>query len=162
MPTPRLLLGPTLLCLTAALIGCASSSEVRLPGSEARYQVRCSGSSWEGCYDRAEQLCPAEGYQVLSRYEDYSRRSIPRNLIIRCGPPPAEESSEEIAQTSPVPPQQNDCCADLATLSQKCSSEIAGDRLVMLSDPLEIALIEGVRSALPRSELEALVRMLKQ
>lgn len=159
-------------CLTIVLIGCASpsiTSITRLPGGKEGYEVTCPGATWEVCYKKAEALCPAEGYQVLNRYEDYSRRSIPRSMLITCNPPSSNESNEaneanESLEDSPatsleLSPQGN-CCADLEKLTQECRHDVTESHLTMLSDPLEIALIKAVRSALPRSELEALVRML--
>lgn len=166
-------------CLTVALVGCAGPSKTRLPGGETGYELTCPGSTWESCEKKAEELCAAAGYQVVTRYEDYSRRSVPRSMLITCNPPvsrepledapqpPVEDSPEAPLEDSPEAaledaPQEGNCCAELEKLSQECRHDVAGSRFVMLSDPLEIALIEAVRSALPRSELEALVRMLGQ
>jgi hypothetical protein len=67
---------------------------------------------------------------------------------------------QDLSEAPLEPSQQNNCCAELEALPQKHANDAAGNHVIMVSDPLEVALIEAVRSALPRSELEALVRML--
>jgi hypothetical protein len=149
-----------LFCLSVLLIACAGPSKTILPGGEEGYEITCSGSTWESCHKKAEALCAAAGYQVLRRYEDYSRRSIPRSMLISCNPPPTEEPLEYSPEASLQPFSEGSCCADLEKLAKECAVQAAGSHCIMLSDPLEIALIEAVRSALPRNELEALVRMM--
>lgn len=149
-----------LFCLSVLLIGCTGPSKTLLPGGKEGYEVTCSGSTWENCHKKAEALCVAAGYQVLRRYEDYSRRSIPRSMLITCNPPPPGASLADPPETSLQPSPEGSCCADLEKLSKECADQVAGNHCIILSDPLEIALIEAVRSALPRNELEALVRML--
>lgn len=147
-------------CVAVLLIGCAGPAETPVPGGKESYEVTCSGNTWERCYEKAEELCPAAGYRVLTKYEDYSRRIIPRSLLITCRPTPSGESPDHSPEASRPLSSEANCCAELTKLSQQRPDAASGSRLVQLSDPLEIALIEAVRSALPRNELEALVRML--
>lgn len=73
---------------------CSTSSEVNTPGNKDGQSIYCSGSafSWETCYERATELCGAEKYDVIDKYEDRgafvaygSSRLLPdRRLIIQC------------------------------------------------------------------------------
>lgn len=147
--------------LSALLVGCAGpATTTLLPGGGEGYEVACSGSTWEGCNNSASMLCAGEGYQVLRKYQDYSRRSIPRTMLITCNPPPLRESPEYGLETSAEPSSKASCCSDRERLAQPGDDEELGSQSLVLSDPLEIALIQAVRSALPRNELESLVRML--
>lgn len=62
----------TLLLVTAALSGCATSSRTHTAGGEEGYNIACSGSilDWRMCSEKAEQLCGAKGYVVLERNGD--------------------------------------------------------------------------------------------
>ena len=73
---------------------CSSSSEVKTAGSKDEQSIDCSGSdySWETCYEKAAEICGADNYDVLQKYEDKgalvaygSSRVLPdRRLIIQC------------------------------------------------------------------------------
>ena len=51
---------------------CSTTSEVKTASSKVGQSIYCSGSaySWEACYKKASEICGAEKYDVLHKYED--------------------------------------------------------------------------------------------
>ena len=58
-----------ILLSTVALSACATSKEVYTSAGTRGYSINCSGGmlNWDSCYERAEKLCSAEGYEVLEK-----------------------------------------------------------------------------------------------
>lgn len=60
-------------CLALAAIvvigGCATASKTYMPNGQAGYAINCSGEalSWGACYQKAGDICGADGYQILAR-----------------------------------------------------------------------------------------------
>lgn len=54
---------------SAALLGCASSSQVYLPDGRQGYALNCSGTarSWGACFQKAGEICQSRGYDTYMR-----------------------------------------------------------------------------------------------
>lgn len=60
----------TLLLLTPVLAGCTTAKLTVTPDGRRGVSIDCSGSSsWNGCYEKAGQMCP-DGYVVFSKDGD--------------------------------------------------------------------------------------------
>lgn len=90
--------------LTAAIVlvlivaGCAVSKETYLADGTAGHSIDCSGSAltWGDCYEKAGDLCGANGYDVITRDgEDgaslaatggtvYGSSLMKRSMLVRC------------------------------------------------------------------------------
>jgi len=55
-----------LLAALLGLSGCASGLVVAGPDGYPAIYVRCHGYRMEGCYMKAERLCPYAGYQLVA------------------------------------------------------------------------------------------------
>jgi hypothetical protein len=56
--------------LVAALMltGCATSDPVRLPSGAAGFALDCTNSTtWQGCHEKARELCGEGGYQIVTQ-----------------------------------------------------------------------------------------------
>ena len=65
-------------CTTALLVlaGCTTSQEIKRPGGLSEYLVSCgTGSSWNACYDEANDVCPT-GYTTLSEDAGFNRKEL--------------------------------------------------------------------------------------
>lgn len=73
---------------------CTTSSVVKTESGKVEHKIYCSGStySWETCYEKASEICGANEYDILQKYEDQgafaayeSSQELPdRRLIIQC------------------------------------------------------------------------------
>lgn len=84
-----------------ALAACSTATvKARSIGNVRGFVINCSGmtSDWKLCYDKAETMCPAHGYKIVSKTTDvkeeegdgfmgYSPGQYSRTLIIACKPP---------------------------------------------------------------------------
>ncbi len=70
------------------LAGCASPPTIDLPGGGVGYQVTCSGSTWDDCQRKAQELCSQAGdgvtYETVYETEDFSRTPAPRTMLFKC------------------------------------------------------------------------------
>lgn len=83
-----------LLLFVIIINACATSSGDKTDSAKAEHSIYCSGSaySWDACYEKASEICGAEEYDVIQKYEDEgafaaydSSRVLPnRRLIIQC------------------------------------------------------------------------------
>ncbi|QKZ06187.1 hypothetical protein [Pseudomonas eucalypticola] len=64
--------GLLLAAFCVALSGCAASMSSHEIRGVATLHINCSGitSSWDKCYERAEQACGSSGYNVLAKTTD--------------------------------------------------------------------------------------------
>jgi len=52
--------------LILLLVGCSTTAqEIRRPNGTREYLITCGDISWNGCYEKANQVCPG-GYATLS------------------------------------------------------------------------------------------------
>ncbi len=60
------------LALAVALTGCDATLSTHTVRGVSALHINCSGltSSWDKCYEKAEQACGAPGYSVLSKTTD--------------------------------------------------------------------------------------------
>jgi hypothetical protein len=54
------------------LTGCVSSQPIYTADGRQGQAIRCSGKlgSWNGCYQRAGEICGARGYDILQQNEE--------------------------------------------------------------------------------------------
>lgn len=85
----------------AALSGCATQKTVYLPDGRSGHSINCSGSalSWDLCYQKAGELCQANGYDILAKegeqgstisgtqYGVFGGTTMNRTLLIACKVP---------------------------------------------------------------------------
>lgn len=58
------------------LQGCTTAQEIRRQNGEAQYLIGCgSGTGWNICYARANELCP-KGYNTLSEEAGFNRKEL--------------------------------------------------------------------------------------
>lgn len=90
-----------ILIALVALSGCSSATvRAKSVGNVRGFVINCSGmtSSWDACYTKAESVCSAHGYRVISKTTDvkedpedgflgYSPGQNSRTLIVACKPP---------------------------------------------------------------------------
>jgi hypothetical protein len=81
------------------LSGCATHKSTYLPDGTLGHSIGCDGSamSWNLCYEKAGEICGAEGYTVVDQQGDSTRISnsnqysafsgaiVNRTLLIKCG-----------------------------------------------------------------------------
>lgn len=91
-----------LLLAVVGLSGCSTPSvHARSMGGTRGFVINCSGltTRWDACYTKAEDMCPAHGYRVISKTSDikedpadsflgFSPGRDSRTLVIACKPPP--------------------------------------------------------------------------
>ncbi len=77
----------SLLLLTLSLTACLQTppkvTNINTKDGKAGYAIRCGGSarSWAQCFERASELCGANGYK---QYAKNTGRDYERSLIIAC------------------------------------------------------------------------------
>ncbi|WAH60316.1 hypothetical protein LZ023_12635 [Pseudomonas silvicola] len=64
--------GTLLMTALMVLSGCAATMSSHEVKGVATLHINCSGitSSWDKCYEKAEQACGARGYSVLAKSTD--------------------------------------------------------------------------------------------
>jgi hypothetical protein len=86
------------LAIAVALAGCATQKTVYLPDGRPGHSINCSGSalSWDLCYQKAGELCKANGYDILAKegeqgstisgtqYGVFGGTTMNRTLLIAC------------------------------------------------------------------------------
>ena len=96
MPSTKLLL-----CLvsTASLFGCVTVNEMHLADGSIAHKISCNGRelSIETCFEKAAELCGANGFETVTREGRSTGRAIAkgstdlnsgafetRNILVRC------------------------------------------------------------------------------
>lgn len=97
----------TVLVAAGLLTGCAMSKEIYLPDGTLGHSISCDGSalSVRHCFEKASQLCGAQGYTVIGQDREGNHYSygggsanansavvttqsgmmVTRTLMVRCG-----------------------------------------------------------------------------
>lgn len=90
-----------MIAVIAALSGCATQKSVYLPDGRQGHSINCSGSalSWDLCYQKAGEMCRADGYDILAKegeqgssvsgtqYGIFGGTTMNRTLLIACRAP---------------------------------------------------------------------------
>lgn len=84
--------------LLLLLAGCASSKVTHMPDGSIGHSINCSGSAltWNGCYEKAGELCKERGYTVIAGGSDetavvagnqfgvYGSAAATRSMLVKC------------------------------------------------------------------------------
>lgn len=63
---------------------CATSQEIKRPGGDREFLIACgSGSGWDVCYRKANEVCPS-GYSTLREEGGFSRKEL--HIACSAGP----------------------------------------------------------------------------
>ena len=66
----------TLIILSTVFFNCATSMKILRPDGSTEYLITCgSGTGWNVCYEKANEVCPS-GYKTLSEDAGFNRKEM--------------------------------------------------------------------------------------
>jgi hypothetical protein len=84
----------TIASVTLILAACTTSQPLYTPDGHAGQAIRCAGTinSWNGCYQRAGEICGKRGYDILQQSGengfvasgDFASTTNNRTMVIKC------------------------------------------------------------------------------
>lgn len=90
-----------------ALNACASATRTYGPDGTPAYVINCSGPylNWDACYSKANKVCGAQSYTVLSRTRHNAIEDLPNAaaLMAASGPSPHPVSTAQAVGESMQP-----------------------------------------------------------